>query len=89
MPENGQIPNAYKDPQAFDHFNVQIHGGILLVYLITLQREKRTVGYFSASRFIRRSGEKTVEIGMNAAFFAERFIRETLSALAHDIVHRR
>lgn len=82
-------PEAYAElQQAFDHFNSQLFDGQLPSCLITLQREKRTYGYFSKAQFVRRSGERTDEIAMNPAFFAVRSVRETLSTLAHEMVHQ-
>ena len=36
---------------AYDHFNQALFGGQLPSCLITLQREKRSYGYFSSKRF--------------------------------------
>lgn len=89
MSEHRPTPEAYSElQQAFDHFNSQLFEGALPPCLITLQREKRTFGYFSDARFVRRSGEKTDEIAMNPQFFAVRSVRETLSTLAHEMVHQ-
>ena len=74
--------------QAFDHFNNTLFAGELPACVITLQREGRTFGYFSNSRFARRSGERSDEIAMNPSYFAVRSIRETLSTLAHEMVHQ-
>lgn len=39
---------AYSElQQAFDHFNMELFEGLLPPCLITLQRKKRTMGYFS------------------------------------------
>lgn len=73
--------------QAFDHFNQALFAGTLPACLITLQRKGRTFGYFSADRFARRSGEHTDEIAMNPAYFAVRSIKQSLSTLAHEMVH--
>ncbi|MGC3743111.1 SprT-like domain-containing protein [Pseudomonas aeruginosa] len=72
---------------AYEHFNVQLFDGQLPDCLITLQRERRTYGYFSRKRFARRSGEMTDEIAMNPGYFAIRSLRKTLSVLAHEMVH--
>ncbi|KND60576.1 zinc metalloproteinase Mpr protein [Candidatus Burkholderia verschuerenii] len=81
-------PEAYAElQQAFEHFNSALFGGQLADCLITLQRERRTYGYFSSARFVHHSGQRTDEIAMNPSYFAIRSIRETLSTLAHEMVH--
>lgn len=81
---------AYTELQtAFDHFNKALFGGVLNLPMFTLQREKRTYGYCSRQRFLSRSNGVVVdEIAMNPAYFAIRSIRETLSTLAHEMVHQ-
>ncbi|CAH2802842.1 MAG: zinc metalloproteinase Mpr protein [uncultured Paraburkholderia sp.] len=81
-------PEAYAElQQAFEHFNRALFGAELPHCLITLQRERRTFGYFSGVRFVRRSGERTDEIATNPSYFAIRSVRDTLSTLAHEMVH--
>lgn len=81
-------PEAYAELQlAFEHFNRTLFAGELPDCLITLQRERRTFGYFSGVRFVRRSGERTDEIAMNPSYFAIRSVRDTLSTLAHEMAH--
>ena len=56
--------------------------------LITLQRDKRSMGYYSEQRFIAHDGKTQVdEIAMNPAYFAVLSVENTLSTLAHEIVH--
>lgn len=73
--------------RAYDHFNKELFDGALPFCLITLQRDKTTLGYFSAERFARHSGELSDEIAMNPSYFAVRGIKDTLSTLAHEQVH--
>lgn len=74
---------------AFDHFNARIFDGKLPACLITLQRNKRTYGYYSHERFVcGETGELTAEIAMNPSYFVARPIRETLSTLVHEMVHQ-
>lgn len=81
-------PEVYAElQQAFEHFNWSLFDDQLPDCLITLQRERRTYGYFSSARFVRRSGERTDEIAMNPSYFGVRTIRDTLSTLAHEMVH--
>lgn len=73
--------------QAYDWFNKALFGFTLPPCLITLQRNKRTFGFFCGSRFVNRHGLKTDEIAMNPAFFAVRPVEDVLSTLAHEMVH--
>ncbi|KLD35841.1 zinc metalloprotease [Xanthomonas perforans] len=73
--------------QAYDHFNRALFRGQLPNCLITLQREKRTFGYFSSIRFVSRVGDQTDEIAMNPSYFGVRPVRVTLSTLVHEMVH--
>lgn len=72
---------------AFDFFNTHLFDGQLPQCLITLQREKRTYGYFSPERFINTDGEKTDEIAMNPAYFAICPPEEVLQTLVHEMTH--
>lgn len=81
-------PEIYAELQkAFDHFNSSLFESALPDCLITLQRERRTYGYFSTKRFARLSGEMVDEIAMNPSYFGIRTLRDTLSTLAHEMVH--
>lgn len=81
-------PQAYAElQQAYEHFNVALFYGKLPDCLITLQRERRTYGYFSSARFVHHSGEQTDEIAMNPGYFGIRTVRQTLSTLAHEMAH--
>lgn len=55
---------------AYDYFNENLFDSQLPDCLITLQREKKTYGYFSPERFVSLNGDKTDEIAMNPAYFA-------------------
>lgn len=70
--------------QAYDHFN---DDGALPHFLITLQREKRTVGYFSAARFASLEGHTTDEIAINPSYFAVVPIVETMQTIVHEMAH--
>lgn len=73
--------------QAYDHFNARLFDGLLPSCLITLQREKRTFGYFSAARFVSEDGSTTDEIAMNPSYFAVMPIIETMQTLVHEMAH--
>ncbi|PSU44777.1 sprT domain-containing protein [Photobacterium frigidiphilum] len=79
---------SYKEFQcAFDFFNKKLFGNELPDCLITLQRQKKTFGYFSAQRFTSFNGEKTDEIAMNPTYFSTCSIVEVMQTLAHEMVH--
>ena len=73
--------------RAYDWFNVRLFDNKLPPCLITLQRNKRTMGYFSKDRFVAAGGEKTDEIAMNPEYFAVQPVAEVLSTLAHEMAH--
>jgi hypothetical protein len=56
--------------RAYDPFNQVLFDDALPACLTTLQREKRTCGYFSHQRFADLDGLTTGEIALNPAFFA-------------------
>ena len=74
---------------AYDYFNAELFGGQLPACLITMQRHKGAYGYFSGDRFANAANleEHTDEIALNPAHFAKREARQTLSTLAHEMVH--
>ncbi|MFG0675521.1 SprT-like domain-containing protein [Delftia sp. WSY_7] len=79
---------AYSElQQAYEHFNEHLFADTLPYCLITLQREKRTCGYFSAARFASLDGSTTDEIALNPAYFAAVPIIETLQTLVHEMAH--
>lgn len=88
MTEISPTQQTYKELQdAYTFFNHRLFDEKLPPCLITLQREKKSRGYFSPSRFINRDGVKTDEIALNPVYFAVRTIPETLSTLVHEMVH--
>jgi hypothetical protein len=79
---------AYAELQtAYAHFNEILFEGKLPPCLITLQRHKKTYGYFSHSRFENPEGTLTDEIAMNPEYFGQRQIKEVLGTLVHEMVH--
>ncbi|MDF3889010.1 sprT domain-containing protein [Cupriavidus basilensis] len=79
---------AYTELQsAYDFFNGELFDGSLPACLITLQRDKRSYGYFSASRFVNADGATTDEIAMNPAYFATVPLIEILQTLVKEMVH--
>ena len=81
---------AYAELQtAYDFYNDNLFadGARLPACMITFQREKRTMGYFSKARFVRRDGIQTDEIAMNPDYFAVIPLVEILQTLVHEMVH--
>lgn len=80
---------AYKEIQdAFDYFNDALFSGAIPACLITLQRSKRTYGYFSSKRFIKSDGSVAVdEIALNPGYFAVVPLVEIMQTLVHEMVH--
>src|SRR5690606_23876967 len=54
---------------AYDHFNRTLFEGQLPACLITLQRSKKSYGYFKRSRFASAEGEIADEIALNPTHF--------------------
>lgn len=88
---NASLPTTetYAELQlAYEHFNKTLFDNRLPACLITLQREKRTYGYFSSNRFVARGSKiYTDEIALNPSYFGIRTVEETLSTLVHEMVH--
>ena len=72
---------------AYDHFNRTLFGGALPNSLVTLQRGRRTAGYFKAAQFERVNGARADEVALNPAYFRERPLAETLATLVHEMTH--
>ncbi len=77
----------YSWQYAFDFFNRELFSDTLPSCLITYQRKKSSMGYFSPDRFIDSEGGKTDEIALNPTFFAIRGIIDAASTLVHEMVH--
>lgn len=75
--------------RAFDHFNKTLFDDQLPPCLLTLQREKKSYGYFSHRRFVSSDeGQRfTDEIALNPSYFAYAGLLETLQTIAHEMVH--
>ncbi|HQR54315.1 MAG TPA: SprT-like domain-containing protein [Burkholderiales bacterium] len=72
---------------AFQFFNAELFGNQLAPSLITLQRSKRTFGYFSPARFVNAKRERAGEIALNPTYFCVQSVEEVLSTLVHEQVH--
>ena len=80
---------AYAELQlAFDHYNRELFAGELPPCLMTMQREKRSYGYFSSERFVHHQDKSTTdEIAINPAYFAVVPLLEVLQTVVHEMVH--
>jgi hypothetical protein len=84
------IPQSYGPLRhAWKVFNRALFAGELPPCLITLQRRKRSLGYFAARRFESMDGVYvTDEIALNPAYFASSGAKDVLSTLAHEQTHQ-
>ena len=73
--------------QAYENLNRSLFEGALPNCLITLQRSKKSYGYFCGDRFGRADGTLTDEIALNPSHFRDRPQEEVLATLAHEMVH--
>ena len=73
--------------QAYENLNRSLFEGELPNCLITLQRSKKSYGYFCGDRFGRADGTLTDEIALNPSHFRDRPQEEVLATLAHEMVH--
>jgi predicted SprT family Zn-dependent metalloprotease len=73
---------------AYDHFNRELFESRLPPCLITMQRKNKAYGYFAGGRFGTRDGQEiTDEIALNPSHFRARTVEQSLSTLAHEMVH--
>ncbi|MBN2436268.1 MAG: SprT-like domain-containing protein [Spirochaetes bacterium] len=76
---------------SYKFMNEHLFDGVLPICLITLQREKKTYGYFCGSRFQSTddSSKRTDEIALNPQFFRSngRDDRAVCSTLVHEMCH--
>jgi predicted SprT family Zn-dependent metalloprotease len=73
--------------QAYENLNRSLFECELPNCLITLQRSKKSYGYFCGDRFGRADGTLTDEIALNPSHFRDRPQEEVLATLAHEMVH--
>jgi SprT-like family protein len=73
--------------EAYAYFNRALFEGQLPNCLITLQRNKRSYGYFCGDRFGRADGLITDEIALNPRYFHLRPVAQVLSTLVHEMAH--
>ena len=87
--KNNPTRQSYAELQsAFEFYNRALFDNALPNCMITLQREKRTYGYFSSKRFVSRDGLSTTdEIAVNPAYFGIIPLTEILQTMVHEMVH--
>jgi predicted SprT family Zn-dependent metalloprotease len=80
--------DACKELQrAYIFFNEHLFNNELPNVLITLRRNKRTLGYFVPEQFTNKPIPTTSELVLNPDYFCERSLLDTLSTLAHEMCH--
>lgn len=72
---------------AFDFFNAELFGGGLPECILTVQREKQTMGYFSPFRWSNMEGKIAHELAINPAYFAGHPLLEIFQTLVHEQCH--
>lgn len=71
---------------AFDHFNRQLFHNQLPQCLLTFQREKRVMGYFSSDRWEGKEGTEH-EIALNPYYFVTHNPLEIFQTIVHEMCH--
>ncbi|NMM29226.1 MAG: SprT family zinc-dependent metalloprotease [Glaciimonas sp.] len=72
---------------AYEFFNASLFEGKLPQTVITVQRDRNTMGYFSPLRWSNQAGAKAHEIALNPAYFAKRKVIEVFQTLVHEQCH--
>ena len=72
---------------AYDVFNERLFDGKLSNCLLTVQREKKTMGFFSKNRWVNNAGDTTHEIALNPSYFANHKVIEIFQTLVHEQCH--
>lgn len=73
--------------RATDYFNRRLFDGRLPACVISLQREKNTMGYFLPLRWAHTSGKNVHEISLNPVRFAECTLIEFFQKIVHEQCH--
>jgi hypothetical protein len=81
---------AYGELQhAYDFYNEKLFDNKLPGCLLTFQRNKNVMGYYSHNRFISADGLQRIdEIALNPEFFASFPIIEIMQSLCHEMTHQ-
>ncbi len=73
--------------QAYAHFNGWLFDDQLPWCMLTLQRSRNTMGYFSPQRWVDGKGYKAHEIALNPSYFARHQVIDVLQTLVHEQCH--
>ncbi|MCG3668325.1 SprT-like domain-containing protein [Aliarcobacter butzleri] len=87
---NEKIPTLefYKDLQEiYNIFNRELFDNTLPNCLITVQRKKQVMGYFSPDRWINDKGKKNHELALNPAYFGSCNFIEIFQTVVHEMCH--
>ncbi len=71
---------------AFDHFNDRLFSSELPQCLLTFQREKKVMGYFSHDRWEGKTGTEH-EIALNPYYFVSHNPLEIFQTIVHEMCH--
>ena len=78
----------YNDLQKiYDIFNEKLFAKTLPNCLITVQRQKRVMGYFSSHRWVNEDGIKLHELALNPAYFTSCNFIEVFQTIVHEMCH--
>ncbi|MDH5327678.1 MAG: SprT-like domain-containing protein [Gammaproteobacteria bacterium] len=73
--------------RAYAHFNKRLFNGQLPACLITAQRQRNVMGYFSKNRWNNGAGDVVHEIALNPSYFGNHKIIEVFQTLVHEQCH--
>lgn len=78
----------YDDLQKiYDIFNEKLFASSLPNCLITVQRQKRVMGYFSSHRWVSNDGIKVHELALNPTYFTNCNFIEVFQTMVHEMCH--
>ena len=78
----------YDDLQKiYNIFNEKLFADKLPNCLITVQRQKRVMGYFSSHRWVSNDGIKVHELALNPAYFTSCNFIEVFQTMVHEMCH--
>lgn len=72
---------------AYSYFNEKLFDNELPNCVITIQREKNTMGFFSPMRWNNLKGQSAHEISLNPSYFLNRSMMEIFQTLVHEQCH--
>lgn len=82
------VDEIYRPLQmAADHFNRELYGGLLPAHVFTLQRAKRTAGYFSPQRWLHFDGSRMSEIAINPSVLSNRPLWKLFQTIVREQCH--